>query len=159
MAKLGNLMSVITRDICAPKTFEMCQVREYNGQLKTWHDNLPEYLKLSEALDFKSDSAHRTSILLTHCAYLGSLILLTRRILIAQTKSLRGEAQEIVFGDVDHEMVKLSHDCIYAARQLATVFSSLFTWYGTVWRGSGVYLLTWIPENRLWAFFSWRDDL
>lgn len=127
MAKLGALMGAITRDICAPKTFEMSQVREYNGQLKTWHDNLPDYLKLSEALDFKSDSAHRTSILLTHCAYLGSLILLTRRILIAQTKSLRGETQEIVFGDVDHEMVKLSHDCIYAARQLATVVGIFFT--------------------------------
>ncbi|KAF8417947.1 hypothetical protein EV426DRAFT_710151 [Tirmania nivea] len=127
MAKLGALMSAITRDICAPKTFEMRQVREYNGQLKTWHDNLPDYLKLSEALDFKSDSAHRTSILLTHCAYLGSLILLTRRILIAQTKSLRGEMQEIIFGDVDNEMVKLSHDCIYAARQLATVVGIFFT--------------------------------
>lgn len=127
MAKLGTLMSAITRDICAPTTFEMSQVREYNGQLKTWHDNLPGYLKLSEALNFKSDSARRTSILLTHCAYLGSLILLTRRILIAQTKSLRGEAQEIVFGDVDHEMVKLSHDCIYAARQLATVVGIFFT--------------------------------
>lgn len=145
MARLGALMSAITRDICAPQTFEMSQVREYNAQLKTWHDNLPGYLKLSEALDFKSDSAHRTSILLTHCAYLGSLILLTRRILIAQTKCLRGETQQIVFGDVDHEMVKLSHDCIYAARQLATVFSSLFSWYDTVWGGGVGYLLTWVP--------------
>lgn len=130
MAKLGSLMSNITRDICAPETFQMSQVREYNAQLKTWHDNLPDYLKLSEALDYKSDSAHRTSILLTHCAYLGSLILLTRRILIAQTKSLRGEPHQIVFIDDDQEMVKLSHDCIYAARQLATVFNSFFPWYG-----------------------------
>jgi len=149
MAKLGTIMSAITRDICAPDTFEMSQVREYNNQLKTWHDNLPGSLKLSEALDFKSDSAHRTSILLTHCAYLSSLIWLTRRILIAQTKSLRGEVQEIVFGDVDHEMIKLSHDCIYAARQLATVLSYLPSWHGIVWRGGAVYLLTWIPVSRL----------
>lgn len=119
-------MSTITRDICAPETFEMSQVQEYSRQLKTWHDNLPAYLTLTEALDSKSDSAQRTSILLTHCAYLGSLILLTRRILVAQTKSLRGEMQQTVIGDTEHDMVELSQDCIYAARQLATVFHSLF---------------------------------
>lgn len=128
-------MSAITRDICAPETFEMGQVQEYSRQLKTWHDNLPEYLTLTKALDFKSDSAQRTSILLTHCAYLGSLILLTRRILVAQTKSLRGEMQQTVIGDTGHDMVKLSHDCIYAARQLATVFRPLFHEMQYSWRG------------------------
>lgn len=119
-------MSAITRDICAPESFEISQVQEYSRQLKTWHDNLPEYLTLTEALDAKSDSAQRTSILLTHCAYLGSLILLTRRILVAQTKSLRGEMQQTVIGDTEQDMVKLSHDCIFAARQLATVIPLLF---------------------------------
>ena len=124
MAKLGALMSAITQDVCAPKTVDMVRVRYYNSQLKAWHDNLPDWFKLSEALESKSDTAQRTSILLTHCTYLGSLILLMRRVLIAQTKVIRNQEQDIVYNHVEQEMAKFSHDCIFAARQLATVRES-----------------------------------
>ncbi|KAI5807290.1 hypothetical protein DFH27DRAFT_608075 [Peziza echinospora] len=127
MANLGILMSAITRDVCSAAVIDMNFVRGHSENLKRWHDNLPHCLKLSEALGFQSNSSHRTSILLTHTAYLSSLILLTRRILVAHTRSLCPQGYiNTVVNTAEDELLKLSHDCVYAARQLATVVSILF---------------------------------
>lgn len=113
-------MSSITRDICIPTEFDVGKVREYWSLLKTWHEGVPEFLRLSGVTSECSDYAHKTSVLLTHCAYLGSIMLLTKRVLVERVK----EAIEAVPSHVRKDMDEFSLMNISAARQLAQVISN-----------------------------------
>ncbi|KAL7269434.1 hypothetical protein RUND412_007906 [Rhizina undulata] len=154
MIKVGILMGLIIKDIYAPPSVNISQLRVYSEKLKHWHTNLPPFLKLSVALTEKHDSEQKGSILLTHCVYLGSIILLTRRILVEHHKLknlstgdvrfTKGRGRENVSGPASgagagafHEadMGGISDDrtteefakmCISAARQLATVIGILY---------------------------------
>ncbi|KAI5843260.1 hypothetical protein BZA05DRAFT_343908 [Tricharina praecox] len=123
LEQLGVLMGAITSDVISPRDVPLNTVRVYSDRLKAWHANLPSSLTLSTAVreSHSSESPLNHSTLLIHCAYLGSIAQLTRRILVSRvTAQLTGSS------DVEHATAEeFSKICVSAARQLATVVGML----------------------------------
>ena len=133
LEELGVLMGAITSDVISPKAVPLNTVRVYSDRLKAWHANLPSSLTLSTAVResqfFESPRSHST--LLIHCAYLGSITQLTRRILVERvTAQLTGSSGDVRGGgkgggraltEANATAEEFSKICVSAARQLATV--------------------------------------
>jgi hypothetical protein len=137
-------MASITNDVISPETVPLDTVRVYSDRLKAWHANLPSSLTLSTAIRESYESPRKNSTLLIHCAYLGSIIHLTRRILVERvatqlsgspTSSTR--AEYAYAGDGGGALTEanttqceeFSKICISAARQLATVCTRPSYWF------------------------------
>jgi hypothetical protein len=132
LERLGLLMAAITNDVISPETVPLDTVRVYSERLKAWHANLPSSLTLSTAIRESYESPRKNSTLLIHCAYLGSIIQLTRRILVETPLSgsptsathsgyaYAGECGALIEANITHGE-EFSKICISAARQLATV--------------------------------------
>jgi hypothetical protein len=115
LASLGVLLSAITNDVVAPETVHINAIKTYSDRLKAWHANLPEFLTLSMA----GHEAYESPILLIHCAYLGSIILLTRRLHVEKIVSQSNDETR-AFITEPSEVDEYSSMCGSAARQLAT---------------------------------------
>ena len=116
LASLGVLMGTITNDVVAPETVHITTIKNHSDRLKAWHANLPEFLTLAMA----GKEGFECPTLLIHCAYLNSIILLTRRLHLEKVVS---EIQEGVarYADGSSEMDEYSDMCVSAGRQLAQV--------------------------------------
>ncbi|TGZ80024.1 hypothetical protein EX30DRAFT_372542 [Ascodesmis nigricans] len=122
-------MSAITGEVCgSQEPVDLNTIRTFSDRLKAWHTNLPEDLTLASAVRGDCDSANRTAILLIHCAYLGSIILLTRRTyietIVSRTSMLDGPFSPSETNE-GKEAETYSGMCITAAKQLATVVEIL----------------------------------
>lgn len=132
LASLGVLMGAITADVVAPESVHINTIKTYSDRLKAWHANLPDCLTLSTAVRESYDSPLKNSTLLIHCAYLGSIILLTRRLHVERVVTRVGTGGRFDAsshasssrGDVQEEFSRM---CVSAARQLATVVGMLRT--------------------------------
>jgi hypothetical protein len=136
LEQLGLLMAAITNDVISPETVPLNTVRVYSDRLKAWHANLPSSLTLSTAIRESYESPRKNSTLLIHCAYLGSITQLTRRVLVERvatqlTGSLTFPRGENMGGGGALTEANTTHGeefskiCISAARQLATVCTHL----------------------------------
>jgi hypothetical protein len=137
-------MGAITKDIISPETVQLNTVRVYSERLKAWHANLPEGLTLSTAVRDQYESPRKNSTLLIHCAYLGSIAQLTRRLFVETVTAQLADAS-ISHGvggnngvggcssrngggplaEANATAEEFSKMCVSAARQLATVCSHL----------------------------------
>jgi len=131
-------MAAITSDVVSPTAVPLNTVRVYSDRLKAWHANLPSSLTLSTAVreSQAAESPRSHSTLLIHCAYLGSIVQLTRRVLVGRVTSQLTGAPDVERADVGggpggrralaeaHATAdEFSKTCVSAARQLATVSS------------------------------------
>jgi hypothetical protein len=130
-------MAAITNDVISPETVPLDTVRVYSDRLKAWHANLPSSLTLSTAIRESYESPRKNSTLLIHCAYLSSIIHLTRCILVERvatqlsgspTSSTRAEYAYAGDGG-GAQCEEFSKICVSAARQLATVCTRPSYWF------------------------------
>ncbi|KAI5781276.1 hypothetical protein EDC01DRAFT_620010 [Geopyxis carbonaria] len=132
LASLGVLMGAITADVVAPESVHINTIKTYSDRLKAWHANLPDCLTLSTAVRESYDSPLKNSTLLIHCAYLGSIILLTRRLHVERVAARVGidgkfDASNHASGSKGDVQEDFSRMCVSAAGQLATVVGMLRT--------------------------------
>lgn len=128
-------MALITNEIVAPETpVHISRYTHYSEQLKTWHANLPEYVTLKMAIRESYDSPTKNAILLLHCAYLGCIILLSRRLYLECIASMVNSGIEGPFySPPSGDIADFSRMCVSAAKQLATVsFYSLTSFYPSI---------------------------
>ena len=138
LASLGYLMGAITRDVISPKEVSFEMVKVYSRRLSAWHESVASTLTLSTAVKDNYERIEKNLALLLHCAYLGSIIQLFRRLLVDRVKDqlagsisamgpglglgrdssgARGEA----LADANATAEDYTKMCVTAARQLATV--------------------------------------
>lgn len=131
-------MGAITRDVISPKEVSFEMVKVYSRRLSAWHESVASTLTLSTAVKDNYERIEKNLALLLHCAYLGSIIQLFRRLLVDRVKDqlagsisamgpglglgrdssgARGEA----LADANATAEDYTKMCVTAARQLATV--------------------------------------
>lgn len=119
LLKLGSLMSRITNDVYSPPSVDIRTVKYYSDCLDMWHQRLPPELSLSHAL--QSDCEQKYTILLAHCAYLASIIFLTRRLFVDHCTALLENRMQAGMTFAGVVVEDYSRMCLSAARQLTMV--------------------------------------
>jgi hypothetical protein len=127
--KIGFLMSDIMRCVYSASDCNLRAIEVHMQKLDTWHQELPEYMQLRTLLGSAVGLNTTRSILLVHLTYLGSIILLTRKVVVELLSPTVGG---IVDGTSDEALHYLSV-CLSAAKHIATIVGMLHS-NGTIFR-------------------------
>jgi hypothetical protein len=127
--KIGFLMSDIMRCVYSASDCNLRAIEVHMQKLDTWHQELPEYMQLRTLLGSAVGLNTTRSILLVHLTYLGSIILLTRKVVVELLSPTVGG---IVDGTSDEALHYLSV-CLGAAKHIATIVGMLHS-NGSIFR-------------------------
>lgn len=117
--------SIAKDDSLSQHSFNFAAIKAHTEKLQTWYNCLPAFLSLNVVTtDHSMLSTQKSIILQAYCAYLRSIIILTRRVLIkvATTATRSTCAQE--GGSLE---VFYANKCIGAARGLCKVLNLIFS--------------------------------
>lgn len=123
---ISKLLSGIAKDDgLSQHSFNFAAIKAHMEKLQTWYSCLPGFLALNiVTTDHSMLSMQKSLMLQAYCAYLRSVIILTRRVLIkvATTATRSTCAQE--GGSLE---VFYANKCISAARGLCKVLNLIFS--------------------------------
>ncbi|RPA93459.1 hypothetical protein L873DRAFT_1705275 [Choiromyces venosus 120613-1] len=119
LANIGVLMGNILKDVYVSPTVNLHIVRTYNRKCLNWFDALPNFMQLSSLLKHEVPPTERCSLYLIHLMYLGTIILLNRKVLIEVAKRGRNPEWKAE-GDLE-AADGFAKDCISAARTISSI--------------------------------------
>ncbi|KAG0641632.1 hypothetical protein HOY80DRAFT_720304 [Tuber brumale] len=144
LANIGVLMGNILKDVYAPPAMNLDIVRTYNRKCLNWFDALPDFMHLSSLLKQEVPPTERSSLYLIHLMYLGTIILLNRKVLIEVAKG--GSRPEWkTEGDLE-TADGFAKDCISAARTISSILEINYQ--------DGLFRKCWIA-----IYCSWNASL
>jgi hypothetical protein len=123
LGKIGFLMCDIMRNIYAAEVCSIRSIEVHMQKLERWHQELPPYMQLKTLVGSAAGRNTSRSILLVHLTYLGSIILLTRKMVVELVTTPNG-IPRIVEGS-EEEAQHFLDVCVGAARHVAKIVGIL----------------------------------
>ncbi|KAG0641148.1 hypothetical protein HOY80DRAFT_883692 [Tuber brumale] len=123
IVNIGLLASRILKSVFTPPVIDLEFVCDHMAKLKLRYDNLPESMKLGRSKSTPGDYLADTSLLTFHMVYLGTIILLTRRVLVELASGAGGDTFEGSTG----EALRLAKTCLSAGRQTSELLGNLYS--------------------------------
>ncbi|KAG0127547.1 hypothetical protein HOY82DRAFT_613356 [Tuber indicum] len=123
IVNIGLLASRILKGVFTPPVIDLEFVCDHMAKLKLRYDNLPEPMKLGRSKLTPGEYLADTSLLTLHMVYLGTVILLTRRVLVELASGAGGDSFEGSTG----EALRLAKTCLSAGRQTSELLGSLYS--------------------------------
>jgi hypothetical protein len=125
LGRIGILMGNILKDVYYPPSVDLDVIRSYMVKCETWFDSLPDYMRLSCLLEGEVPDTEMSSMFIIHLMYLGTIVLLTRKVLVDLARGTRNVEWKSagVLGDA----VGFADACVSAAQQISRIMGLQLT--------------------------------
>ncbi|PWW77620.1 hypothetical protein C7212DRAFT_179410 [Tuber magnatum] len=123
IVNIGLLASRILKSVFSPPVIDLQFVSDHMARLKLRYDNLPEPMKLGKPESAPGEYLADTSLFTLHMVYLGTVLLLTRRVLVELANGAGGNLFEGSTG----EALRLAKTCLSAGRQTSELLGNLYS--------------------------------
>ncbi|CUS07550.1 unnamed protein product [Tuber aestivum] len=123
IVNIGLLASRILKSVFASPAINLQLVCDHMAKLKLRYDNLPESMKPGKSELAPGEYLADTSQFTLHMVYLGTVILLTRRVLVELASGAGGGSFEGSSG----EALGLAQTCLSAGRQTSELLGNLYS--------------------------------
>lgn len=124
LAKVGFLMGEIVKNVYAAGVCSIRSIETYVEKLEEWHKDLPQYMRLETLLGEESEPVTKRAVLLVHLVYLGSIILVTRKMITELVRRPAGSPWK--FDGTKEEAVHYMELCIASAKSIAMIVGILY---------------------------------
>ena len=122
MAKIAVLKADILKTMAASKLVSPTVMSKIRGDLRVWHEQLPQIMHLTNIVDMGAEKQHQHKIYFIHLLYLGALMLLQRCIM---SHWITADDELSTSIDVSSEAAECIRDGYMAARHSARILDLL----------------------------------
>ncbi|RPB01621.1 hypothetical protein L873DRAFT_1834595 [Choiromyces venosus 120613-1] len=123
IVNIGFLASRILKSVFAPPVIDLGFMCDHMAKLNLRYDNLPEPMKLGKPGLSPGEYLADTSLFTLHMVYLGTVILLTRRVVVELAGGAGGDSFEGSTG----EALSLAKACLSAGRETSELLGNLYS--------------------------------